>query len=84
MWEVTWEELDTSSDPYDPLDVPKATFESELRSVDQVIVAFLVVIDPEVGPDVRLAAVKYFPVGVFVTVEETAEQLLAESQALTQ
>jgi hypothetical protein len=30
------------------------------------------------------AAVKYFPVGVFVTVEETAEQFEALSQALTQ
>ena len=84
MCEVTCEELDTSSDPYDPEPVPKATFESELRSVDQVMVAFLVVIDPAVGPDVRLDAVKYFPVGVFVTVEETAEQFEALSQALTQ
>ncbi len=64
--------------------MPYCTLESEVLEVDQVIVAFLVVIDPEVGPDVRLAAVKYFPVGVLVTVEETAEQLLAESQALTQ
>jgi len=82
--DVSWEELDTSSDPYDPLEVPKAIIELELRSVDQVIVAFFVVIDPAVGPDVRLAAVKYFPVGVLVMVEETAEQFEALSQALTQ
>ena len=84
MWEVTCEELETSSDPYDPEPVPKATIELELRSVDHVIVAFFVVIDPAVGPEVKLAAVKYFPVGVFVTVEETAEQFEALSQALTQ
>ena len=84
VWEVTCEEFDTSSDPYDPLDVPNATFESELRSVDHVIVAFFVVIDPDAGPEVSPADVKYLPVGVLVTVEETAEQLLAESHAFMQ
>jgi len=46
-------------------------------------VAFWVVIDEDVGPEVRLAAEVNFPSGRNETAWVKAPQLLAESQALT-
>ena len=56
-WSVTWLLLLGSSVLYEPLLVPKETLESALLLVLQLILAFLVVIPDEEGPEDRVGAV---------------------------